>query len=492
MIQLIGQMYEDMGVFDRFLDLQSMRVEQAGALDGPDGPLTVEAIAGQAHALTLNGRFDEAERLLADADARLARRGDADSHARFRVDVMRASLARRTAAADGLPIAEHALALAHRHPPDADTLLALQVYGDLARGEGQVKQARDAFQEWVTIAETHPPLGVTELGLAYGQLGRTQADLGQVEQAEASFRKGFEFQSKRNDDPSYLHIVETQFGEFLKDQSRYRDALAQLAPAVRWVDETQPKEANLSRFIRGVSYDAALEYGHPEDWIEGLRRDPGLADPAGPPVFDRVRSTAREAEAWLEFGQLDQAERSIARGRLMIEHSQGRVSSEVIETPARALLVARGKGCEALASFEAARKANGLPPQPDASSSTRILALTGGFELACGHAPVAIDRGRLALDKIRDAGSPLAERPNQARAERLLGEALTASGDPVQGLAALDRSVDLHRALYDNDRSPRLATVLRLRAATLVALGRKADADADRREADRIAATFKP
>ncbi len=455
LLVILGDMYEGMQIDDRHVALRRQALAQAEALYGPTADATLLPLVKLAHALTLVDQRAEALSLLTRGDAVLAARGDQSSYLRFRVDVMQASLERRTDPKHGLILADRAVELAHRRPPDEDLLLALRVAGDNALFTGDAAKARDRFEESVRVSETHPPLGISELSLAYGSLGEALTLLGDFDGAEAEFRKGLVLEQSRHAAPAILRHAQIQSAVFFYRTGRFREGLDVARPAWDWArGVTGSPEA---RWVR-INYGKILEaYGRMDEALTGLSGDGSSTVEADQMAQIDVGALNLRTLALIGSGRLAEAHASLDRTRALLKGSAGRFASTGFDEAERAWLVASGRGDEALAAWNTARAAASLPTEPEASSSIGAETSYATVMLAAGKLQAAATHASTALQKIADSKHPEYSLYLEARAQLIRGKALMRLVGASGACPVLQRSLQLHRAAFDPDRSPEVA-----------------------------------
>ncbi len=465
MLTMLGDLYESMGLDARHIALRRQGLDQARAIDGPVADRTVLAMAKLAHALTLAERHDEAAALLRDGAAILDARDDRTSYARFRIDVMQASLDRRIDPKHGLVVADRAVAYARREPPGPDLLLALEIQGDNAIAGGDAAKARAAYAEIVALSEAHPPLGAGELSLVYGSLGSADAALGRYAEAGQNFRKGLERERARNADPHILHNAELQLAEFYFDTGRYREALAVGRPAWEWAHAPERRSESEPSGMRTIEARILAAYG---------RADEALAETAelAAKSLDPTRVSAMELRvlddrviALVAAGRLDDAAAAIDRLDALRRQVADRFTFGPLIESTQRWRVASGRGAEALTAFEAGRVGYGLPPEPDDTSSADAHLNYATYLLAAGRPEPARVHATAALAALGRDGIIDYRRPQEARATLVLGRALLATGHPDEACPVLEHAVELHRAVFDPDHSGEVADAERARAS---------------------------
>ena len=488
LLDVLAGMYGGMGLVDREISLRRKRWDELRRVGASSSDESVTAMAQLAHALTLAEQYQEAISLLKDAAALLDARNDQTSRARFWVEVMQASLDRRIDPKHGMLASERALAIARRHPPDAELLLALQVRGDNAQFTGHYEQARQAFGEIVRISEANPPLGATELALMYGTLGGAQQSLRLYADAEASKRKGLEL-ARRRADPLMLHQSEILLAQLLLVTGRLRESVETADPALTWARSSDAiASPGVAHWIKVNTAASLRAYGRTRDALALTDDDPALTVSGEAASGLDMEVLSGRAQAFTALGMLDEARTLLDRSHALLRQSGGRLSPDSTARAERRWLVASGRGVQALADYRAARIARQLPMSPDADSSVADLTESAWREFEAGQPLAAEAQAVLALAKIVKGGDVAYQRDQEASATLVLGKALLRQQRTAEASPVLERAVTMHRAIYDPDQSPLLSEAWRALAACREDQGAvRAAADAAR-EAGRIEA----
>ena len=459
LLVILADMYEQMSIGDRHIAMRREALAQAEALYGSTADETVRPLAKLAHALTLMDQRTEAMTLLQRGDRLLSSRGDQSSSLRFRIDVMQASLERRTDPKHGLILAERALALARQRPPDGELLFALRVAGDNAYFTGDYAKARDRFEESIRVSEAQAPLGISELALVHGSLGEALTDLGDYERAEAEFRKGLALEQARKGDPAVLRLAQTQSALFFYKTGRFREGLDIARPSWEWALGAPGNPQ--ARWVR-INYGSILrQYGRMAEILTSLEGDGSLTVEADRASQLDLGALNLRTHALIGMGRLPEARASLDRTRALLKASNGRFPSNRFEEAERDWLVASGRGVEALAAWNAARKAESLPLEPDASSSIAAEAKYASIALAAGELQSAGTHASTALQKIAAKGHPEYQRDLEARVQLIRGKVLLQQGRAGEACPVIAEALRLHRTVFDPDRSPDVADAVR-------------------------------
>lgn len=490
LLSVLASMYESMALVDRLIEVRRKQWHEARSLFGPSSEDSVTAMAKLADALTTAEQRPEAAELLRQAAAMLDARGDHDSRARFWVEITQASLDRRIDARHGLAASQRALAIARKFPPDAALMSALVIRGENASFVQEYEQARDAYAEYVRLAQANPPLGANDLGLVHGALAEMQAALGLFAEADASQRKGVATARLRQD-PLKIHHAQLQLAILMYRTGRFRDALAASQEAARWAHSAEaaafPGPAHWMKVNNAVML---LGYGRSQDALDETDQDPSLTiEPAAASGLDLAALSIR-SRALTELGRLTEARAVLDRARSLLKLSNGKLASASTDRAEKLWLVESGRASEALAMVEVVRAQQRPSSARAAPDSVGTLAELAWLKLEAGEVTAAQKLAEQVLAAINAGGQAAYQRDHEARATLVLGRALLHQDLAPQALPLLGKAVQQHLSLYDPDRSPAVARAWSALAEARRAVGdpRAAEAAA---EARRVRSKFR-
>jgi serine/threonine-protein kinase len=470
LLQVLGGMYEDLNEVDRMRALYQMRVDQARVLPGAERAReTALALADLAHAEAVSGREADARTRLDEAEALLAR--DPDPDVKLRILLRRGSVHRADDPARGAQAAEAALELSRTRPPSTDRVLATYlvaehgIYGDAPR------RGVDLLDEVIPLVEKRPELGASVLAPLHALRGDGLAQLGEAGAAETAYRRAIEVERLRGTTgitPNYLAM---RLGFFLYDQGRWRDSAEALEPAWHWArglttgfDTTAPMAA--AGHGRALLAMGRLEQASAVLQV-AVRQARSLQD--APDIVPRI--LLFKAQAWIEQGRWQEAESAIRDAEAVVRERQVG-GGALVDITRLELRMARGEGRQALADWQAQRRAAGKPLVPDAGDEPEALALSARLHLAAGDAATAreLAQALLAADSAPAASRDATRAPESARrlpspgaamAQTLVGRAWLASGRPDLAVPALTTATQAWRDLADPALSLDLALALR-------------------------------
>jgi serine/threonine-protein kinase len=486
LLQILASMYEDMELEEQQLALCRKRLELARELTGPASDETVLAIAAVATALTQQEKRAEAQALLTQGAAILDARKDQTSQARLSIELRQATLDLRTDREHGEAAAARAVAIARRGPPSVDLSRALELLGQNAYYADHYEIARAALAESIALRESHPQLGASQLFSAYITLGGTQRALGDYAQARASYLHSVDIARKTLAEPAGVHFTELEFANFLFVTGRFKETIDVIEPAWRFALTGDTHNGTAGPLMVGAHGRALIAVGRIEEGLVDIARAQQLASRlSNVPDLD-VPLLAMRARGLLDLGHLDEARETIQQAHDIAARSRSDLKNFVVAVQRR-LMVAQGQGVQALAEYSRTRVAGKLPPLPGANEKASVMAGTAWLALAAGDTANAEAQARQALASIKAGKSADYQRDHEATATLVLGQSLLAQRRFAEARPVLEQAVALHRAEYDEQRSPALAETLLALADCRHALGQP-DAD-PRAEAGRILAT---
>lgn len=477
----LARMYDDLELRSEVLALQRKRVELARQMHGNADPAVASALVDLADAAGDNNRADLALEALDEAAAILDRQRDTGSMARARLTLAQAH---RMLDESGwneatLQRADDAVRLLRAFPASEDLVMAWDLKTSLHAALGQVDPARGAAAEALRAAQSLP--GGLSARLAY-LLYISQADVerqaGNIEGAQHQLERALAAAEAKSGarSPAVLN-VSSELGYLMVGASQYGQAVKTLGPAAELATALDAA-GNVSTLNPETwrRYAAALlRFGRPEDALAALRESDRLRH-GQVQVDEQVLLLNETASAQTELGQfeaagaaLDRADQILAAGA----NGRDRQVNAVLLDRVR-LHLAKGQAAQAQAALDAF-----LPDPRTRTDSrpgwTRAL-LESEIHLASRDNKEAV---RLATAVLTGLGaSPLrAQLRDIEFASRLTaGIALLRAGDFGLALGQLQGAARLGAAIYDPQRSLRLARALLALAECEVKLGHRAKA----------------
>ena len=469
----LASVYEDMQLEERQLALCRKRLALARELTGPESEETVLAMADTASALTQQEQREEAQQLLKDGAAILDSRRDDSSPARFRIELRQATLDARSDPEHGEAAAARAVAIARRAPPSADLALALQWLAQNASYVGHNDRARDALKEAIALAEANPEFGASQLFSAYITLGEVQRALGAYDEARSSFLRSLQIGKLEGAAPAQIHFSEMSFANFLYDTGRFQESLSVVEPAYRYGLAGDLKMGLAVPMMIGAHGRVLIALGRTEEGLADVSRAATLGDRAKDAPDLVVPLLSFQARGLTDLGRLTEAEAAIRRAQ-DIAAKANFPAAGFLRPAHRRLLVARGRGHEALMDFQQARAESNLRKDPLPSEKAGVLVESAWLQMAAGNAADAEQQARQALNNIALGKSADYQRDHEALATLVLGQALLRQDHAAEALPVLARAVALHRTHFDAERSLALASALSALADCQRSLGEPA------------------
>jgi serine/threonine protein kinase/Flp pilus assembly protein TadD len=253
---------------------------------GRSAAVTLEAVATVAVALDVRGRLDEAEAVLREGMADVAKDPNED---RRGLESLAAGLARVLSAkgeyAEAERLAREGLALRTKaygdtHPVVATALLDLAV---VLWSLGRLEEAEAADRRALALMEAARGPEHPSVGTALANLSLVLLDEGRSEEAEAAIRRALEISRRAlgKDHPDAAQNLST-LGTILAERERYEEAVPLLREALA-LQRTSPGPVHVSTLTTQARLAEALsqrrEHAEAErlarDVVEGLRRATG-------------------------------------------------------------------------------------------------------------------------------------------------------------------------------------------------------------------------
>lgn len=486
LLALMASMYEDLNQFDRQRELQEQRLLLARQIGGPYGDETVLALADLAHALAISGREVDARQRLDEADAALLRRPDAGTAARLSVALRRASVHRADDMARALRSAEQAHELARLLPASNELVLVLYLLAEARLVTGDPAQAAAPLAEAISLVEQQPRLGASVLTALYCLRGEVHEELGQDDPAEESYRQAIANERNRGNQGVTPHYAAQRLGMYLFKRGRWRECVELLEPSVDWARPQRRDFDTTVPMIMATYGRCLVAFGHIARGQAALSRaaeQAALLQDA-PDLVPRI--ALFRAGAWIREGRLDDAQAAIDEAeRTIVERRTGHQAQAW--QLRRELLLARGRGQEALAMWLDERRAAGLDAMPGESEGPRVALEVAALLLAAGEIAEGGARAAQALIAIATSAGE-GRGPFAGAAHHLHGKVLLASDRPADATHALQRAVRSYREHVDPACSLDLADVLATLAGACARSGLDAEAAQARDEAAAIRA----
>ncbi|HEY2394597.1 MAG TPA: serine/threonine-protein kinase [Rudaea sp.] len=235
-VNLLGDLYDELELRKEEIRLRRQGVELTRSLYGNDAPELVAALSALAGAMHGTDAAGEREPLLREALAILDRNGDRDSELRGRLLQKFAELYETTDPAKALGYARQSVHVLAAHPPSADLAEAWYLQGLLETYTNQNDAAVASLTRAVLISGNVQGVPNPKLIIMYYQLADTQKRLRDFAAAEHSARQALQIALAINGE-EHIDAVRTRMmlGTVLLEGGRLREGLDLLALAKRGV-----------------------------------------------------------------------------------------------------------------------------------------------------------------------------------------------------------------------------------------------------------------
>jgi hypothetical protein len=491
LLKTLADMYQGMALHDQTEALQRQRVALARQTLGPRSPQAAQALADLAYVLSFTNQRKEATETVTEAVTILDAIGDRSSPERLSVDLTLALLNTRSDFAASLAAADRAVANARTRPPSPELVLALQLQGEVATYSGLHEKARGAALEIIRLVEAQPALGANILSPMFILLAEAQLGLGELDAAEDSFRKAVSLARERNAGaPIYIHSAERVYANFLRRHGRLRESVDTSRPAYAWARSVKGQFGIMPPALATDHAFTLIAYGRIDEGLTALEESASLLDGVeqAPEVINKIDLV--RAQGLIEQGRYAQAEAAIARARAF--YASVRIGPvPLLSATQRLLQAATGRADLALRELQAMRIQQGQDATPKSDEPARALAESAGLHLGAGHIEAARKQAEQAIASLeRDRSRPYLSEV-EAQATQVLGLALLRQGEIASAQPLLERSLALHKTVYDPERSLAVADALLALGQAQHAQAQAAAAARSITEARRIHATHR-
>ncbi len=495
LLAALGQLYIELGLNAQAADLERKRVNAARQLYGNNSIEVATALMDLAFAV--NTRLDDPEwqRLLAEAESILDRRGETDSLLRAGLLIRLADYYQEKDMNKATSYADGALSIYRKFPPSRDFVSALfsaatvrMVVGDYARSLAVIEEAIAAAQGPVakTSADFLPNL--------YSYQGEVKKELGDLPGADVGLREGWTRSTTLNGDDHIDTITNlAEYAHLLASTGRsVSEGIAQLGHAVDALkranggDEPANQWSVLTRYGPDIGNFGQLEVG-----LDALLRLSRLLADGGDSW--RLGSTlVYQAEILVKLGRTADADRMLTDAHRMLP-AAGVARSKferVIQITRFRQLLAEQRYAEAstLANILSLENVD-LDVQISGGMTDRYL--QAQLALALGDSKRAQELAHESLSIIATSKSKTFLTDAEQRFSAVSGKALLGMNQLATAEPMLRHALELGLRVYDPSRSPDLADTQIALAQTLLDLKRPGEARALAAKARAIHVTHK-
>jgi len=459
-LEVVSDMYEELGLKERAVQLAEERVALLRTLHGPDDPILAEPLAAVSAKLQMTDRSSERASYLREALRILENHPGNDPRPRIQALRQLAIFESDSGDRNAISHARQAVVASEAAAAPVELVLSSLVMGNIQSTWGDDAGAEATLGKALEMAATEPKVSRRQLILLLAYLGDAQRSLGKISQAEANFREGLDRAVKISGE-NHLDVAQMEFrlSRLLFDSGRTREGLRLIENArARVIRVRGATDRNFLPRVLAAESSMRTRYGDPESAML-------LIDDALRLLDVRLRDRSQEwpplqkADIALDLGRTSEA--AFALDRFDAEEGAGRLHS-ADSRDYRKLLAARylvaTRRTEAARALALAGIATAGTPNPSLESWSRLLQWaelvldTGDPQAALTVANDSLARIQASLVRDHLAG------PEQ-RASVIAGKALVALGQPAAGEALLRHSMELAERIYDPQRSAKLADV---------------------------------
>jgi serine/threonine-protein kinase len=488
-LELFGELYDDLAVNDRAVELRKQAVTLARDLYGADDPRVASELMDLDYSLRASSHVNERAATLDEAERILDAAHDDRSRLRAHLLHRLADYYNSTDRPRALKYAERAVALNRALGTTPELATALYTQGQVQENLGLAQAARESLKEGIDILRRDHNANA-ELTQLYATLGEVESELDLIPEAEDSYRRALASARATNGE-DHVDTLQTEMrlGKFLTDTGRMHEGLTHLANAraialrVRGPDDPFHTPTALVEYGWGM-----VRYG---ELAEGLADiEAGIANRRrNRPGTQYLAAMLDDAAfALVELGRFDEALRNVDESRaikLKFEKPPAAVFNHNVVIRAR-LAQAQGlpgEAADVLGEYKVYKAARGVLSRTQLEFDLQVAEVALAFKDYMRAADVALSaRERLAASAL----APYL-RGTEARAALCEGRARLALGFSSDAVPLLERAA----AIRDEDLSPKSAQRAEAHAAlaeAYAAAGRPEDARRSLAEARAILA----
>ena len=476
-LRLVSDMYSELGLSDRAVDLARQRVDLLRTLRGPDHPDVADQLTEVSMMLQSTNRAGDRGPLLRDALRILDLHPGESTKTRIRALRQLALLEHEARDPVAKVHVREAVALSESIRANKDLAEALMVEGVILSAWGEHAGAENALTRAAATADSAPDFHRRQRILLIAYLGDEQIALGKYAAAEASFREGLDL-ALRLSGPDHIDAAQMEYrlGQVLFESARTREGQKLIESARARVIRIKGSNDTsfLPRLLR-VEGSMSVVLGNPE--VALANADSALRLLAG---GGRGRYVANllllQAEAAMELGRLDDAKSALAK--FDSEDSAGK-AIDADEREHRKIMGARAspiEGRQDQAQGVLAQERAALSRERQSPVEWRRLLQWGDLALDVGEGDAALAVAEDVLTRIRADPAPGRLELREYFAADLAGRARLAKGEIDAAIADLRRAVALGDLHLDPSSSPRLADSLVALAEATRRAGRNGEA----------------
>jgi eukaryotic-like serine/threonine-protein kinase len=462
MLQTLINMYDDLGLTDKMMDLARKRVALARRVYGKNDPQLALALTTFANIAERTDLHSVSEPAYLEAESILERIHDDSSEARAVLETNLGFFYYSTNLAKALYHAHIGVNAYRSFPPGHHLSNALVGESYIYNSLGDYANAKNAAEEALAIASAVGTEANDQLSEIHEGLGYAYAGLEDIVAAERNFRRSAQISAAGFGDAIFDQLESAgPLGDFLLATSRVHEGIEILRQAHDLAATLTGVRAASSHPARTLMrYGAALiTAGRLEDGLKSLEQAETMSMRQGVDPMIELNAQVLDARA---IGLIELGEFALAQQLLVKADDLHRQSGEQV-TPytnryaaahARLLMLA-GRVSEAAKALEGFWVGAALPDA--ARPRLEYLVLQAELALAQGNLPSAVSDAAKVRSLITDSPNRPYLKMWELRASLIEGKAKLLSGLPKDARPLLSAAVELGEEILDTGQSPLLA-----------------------------------
>ncbi len=457
-LEVLGQMYEELELNEQAAAVDRKRVQLAKQLRGKSDPSVAQALVRLALALRTSPAVEERQRALQEATAILDHNGDFTSKTRARLLLELSNEYIDKDISKALQLTEQAVKISAAYPPDRDSVSALIQMGVFHALRGEPKLAEESYFRALTALDAIRPPTNHDRSQLYTYLGQAQRELQQFDAADQSQRLAFQVaKTVGGADHQLTLIAQMDLGWFLFVTSRTAEGLAVMADAKERILRTRGDDPQTVPFALNRYGRALVQAGRLEEGVAVLSQAVTNLRKYRPGSGYLAILLDLEAPGWTALGHYQEARAALDEAAQIHAgiHDEAIYVNENIAARS-ALLLATDRPADAskvLDGFVVKEPANGTI----SLTWVRASLARADADLAGPEPGQAVELASRVRGALQGSPSRAYFKTYEAQAALVEGKGLFLTHRAAQALPLLQRAVELGSEVYDPARSPALA-----------------------------------
>jgi serine/threonine-protein kinase len=469
MLEMLGSLYQDLGLEDRGVALQKERVATLRKLSGARSPELADALIDLASCMHASRYVNEEPAVLLEAKSILDSRGDQTSQTRGRLLTYMAENYSSSDVTKAAKLATESIAVLRGWPASPDLATALFTAGFAYMSAGQFSDAASVTQEAIQLSKRFNGDPNPDLPRYYSHAADAHLALMHYEQAEQSYREAYRYARLLGgeDDVDTLE-TEARLGTFLVRTSRSKEALSYLEKAVATCVRTKGVDDPFYTPQMQVQYSAALaENGQLEEALVQISSAVKNRRQHRPGTVYLGQMLESQALISCQLGRFPAAEESLKEADAIRLKAHVKVDDSFLNSHIR-LALAQGRVKDATALVN--RQYGDSGPAALSVGLLRNLRFRAEVALENKDGATAVLMAQRLQDKLRTAHLETYLNTWRVRALVLEGSGYLLEGNPQTALPLLRQAAEVQTALFDA-KSPELAATEAILGKAYLELG---------------------